>query len=229
MQFLYTIDKKGWLDEDEFRGLLAKRLRTGAAKQGWETDDDFIEAGVDKIMALRPKAIQRAISRVVANNSYAEDAAPLPKELRAPEQLTSSKRNIYRVYPSGLNTWERAFAERLDLYGEGIVRWWHRNPVHAKHAIRIPVPGHDGYFPDFVVGVEGRAKPGILLVETKRDINDYKGNAAAKAQVTHPLYGRVMMLLLNEETGEWQIVEYNPATGDNLPKPGFDLETMRAY
>ena len=229
MKFDFVIDKDGWLDDDEFRKLLANRLRKGARNQGGEKDDDFIEAGIDKIMALRPEAIRRAISRVVAANSYAEDAAQLPTKLHASEKLPSSRYNIYGVYPPGMNGWERQFAEQLDLDTEGVVLWWHRNPVHAKHSVRVPLPGFGGYFPDFVVGVAGRAKDGILMVETKRDIRDYEGNAAAKSQAIHPRYGRVMMLRLKRETGEWQIVEHNPATGENDAKPGFDLENMRVY
>lgn len=230
MKFGFVIDKDGWLDEDEFRKLLANRLRIGAAGQGWETDDDFIEAGIDKIMALRPDVIQRAISHVVAVSSDAKNAAPLPKELCASEDARRSRLNIYGVHPPGMNSWERKFAETLDLDTSETALWWHRNPVHAKHSVRIPLPGFGGYFPDFVVGVAGRSnRDGILLVETKRDINDYEGNAAAKAQAIHPRYGRVMMLWLKEKTNEWRIVEHNPATGENQAKSGFGLEMMRAY
>ena len=229
MKFDYAIDKDGWLDADEFRDLLAKHLRRRMANQLGGTDEDFIEAGIDKIMALRPEVIRRAISRVVADNSKSQDAAPLPSALHASEQLRLSHHNIYGVYPPGLNSWEREFAGALDLDTEGVVLWWHRNPVHAKWAVRIPLPGHGGYFPDFVVGVAGRAGDGILMVETKRDIRDYEKNAAAKAQAAHPRYGRVMMLYWKKESGEWRIVEYNPATEENYTKSGFDLEVMRAY
>lgn len=228
-KFGMEIDSDGYLHEREFKQLFKARLSAAARKNGWQTDDEFIHQWMIKILARHPRDLRRAVSEVVARNLVAVNAAKLPDVLPAEKILPPSALNIYGVYPSDLNSWERKFAEKLDGDTSGIVRWWHRNPVFRSWSVCIPLAGHARYFPDFVVGINGRQTDGgIILVETKRDINDYKGNAAAKSRSKHPHYGNVMMLLLNEENGEWETVEYNQATESNITKPGFHLGLMRA-
>lgn len=225
------VDGHGYLQEREFRRLMRDRLRGLADKSGWtDMTDKLVEEWMIKILAFEPRAMKQAISRVIAANlTTRETDAPLPKFLRSEVSLIPARHNIYGVYPPDMNGWERRFAEMLDA-DDGVVLWWHRNTDRKKWAVRIPIPGSQGgYYPDFVVGVRDRSEDGILLVETKRDINDYKGNAAAKARSLHPLYGRVLMLLLDEDANEWQIVEPDERTEGNTTIPGFHLEMMRGY
>ena len=49
----------------------------------------------------------------------------------------------------------------------------------------------------------------MLLVETKRDVNDEEGNAQAKSQIEHPEYKKFMMLYWEREE-RWMAVEYDP-------------------
>ena len=89
--------------------------------------------------------------------------------------------------------------------------------------------GGTDFYPDFVVGVKGRNRgQGILLVETKREINDERRNALIKAQAVHPEYGKVMMLYW-EAGREWQVVEYDPATDKNRLDRVLRMELLAVY
>ena len=225
----FEADAFGYLQLREFKRLFMARLRGLATQEGWIVDDKFIREWMMKILALRPKALRRAISQVVGANVISKDAEDLPRQLDAVGPLSQSSLNIYGVYPPKMNSWEENFAQMLDADTKGIVRWWHRNPARKSWSAKVLVPGFGEYFPDFAVGVNGRAAgDGILLVETKREINDKEGRAAAKTRTKHPRYGRVMMLWLDKDSGEWHLVE--PANGEgNKTIPGFHLGMMRGY
>ena len=225
----YEMDTYGHLHEREFKRLFMDRLRRLAERNGWNVDDEFIRKWMIKILACQPKSLRRAMSHVIAENIIAMDADDLPTELIADRRLTPSARNIYGVYPPGMNTWEKGFAEMMDADTDGIVRWWHRNPVKRPWSANAFVPGFGEYFPDFVVGVDGRAGDGILLVETKRDINDERGEAAAKTRTKHPRYGRIMMLWLDQDSKKWHLVEPNENGDNNKTTPDFHLRMMRGY
>lgn len=144
--------------------------------------------------------------------------------------LDGARLNLYGVFPSDLNTWERPFAEMLDNDMSGIVRWWHRNPVRKSWSIAIPVPGHGFFFPDLVVGVEGRSnRDSAVLVEIKHQINDPEGNAAAKSRARHPDYGPVLMLYLDAPAGQWMTVAYDRSTDHNVLDRVFRIEFLRSY
>lgn len=69
--------------------------------------------------------------------------------------------------PPELNEHERKFAELLDADTSGTVLWWHRNEPRKPWSIGIVLPDGGRYFPDFAVGVSGRARGAdVLLLET---------------------------------------------------------------
>lgn len=223
------VDSDGYLQEIDFKKLFQARLAETARNKGWKTDEEYIHQWMIKILAERPKELRRTVSKIIARNLTVKDAGDLPPAMTAETPLRPSALNLYGVYPADLNSWELKFAEKLDSDTEGVVKWWHRNQPWKKWAVSIPLAGHGNYFPDFVVGVNGRqTDDNILLVETKRDINDVLGIAAAKSRSVHPGYGRVRMLLLDEQSNEWATVEYNHATGGNTTTPGFHLGMMRS-
>jgi type III restriction enzyme len=91
------------------------------------------------------------------------------------------------------------------------------------------LPGQPDFYPDFVVGIKDRTRGnGILLVETKRVINDEEGNAQVKAQAEHPDYKKVMMLYW-EEKREWIVVEYDHARVKNYLDGVLRPELMVGY
>lgn len=137
--------------------------------------------------------------------------------------------NLYGIYPDDLNTWERPFAEYLDNDLTGTVLWWHRNPPCKRFSVSMPLPGQPDFYPDFIVGIKDRTRGnGILLMETKRVINDQERNALVKAQAEHPDYAKVMMIYW-EEKRDWQIVEYDPRTDKNYLDRVLRPELMVTY
>jgi len=167
---------------------------------------------------------------VFARHTIERLASPLPETVDSESSLTTSRLNLYGIYPEDLNTWERPFAELLDSDMSGIVRWWHRNPVRKQWSVHLPIPGHGQFYPDFVVGVEGRSHGnGIILVEIKHQINDPEGNAAAKAAAKHPAYGPVLMLYWNETSSEWRVVSYDETYDKNVQDRMFRLSMLRTF
>ncbi|MCP1573957.1 hypothetical protein J2S30_002336 [Herbaspirillum rubrisubalbicans] len=69
---------------------------------------------------------------------------------------------------------------------------------------------------------------GILLMETKRVINDQERNALIKAQAEHPDYGKVIMLYW-EEKRAWQVVEYDPRKDCNFLDRVLRTELLAGY
>ena len=93
----------------------------------------------------------------------------------------------------------------------------------------MPLPGQPDFYPDFIVGIKDRIRgQGILLMETKRVINDQERNAQVKAQAEHPDYGKVMMIYW-EEKREWQIVEYDVRNDRNYLDRVLRPELMATY
>ena len=221
------------VDIRELRTALLEQMRIEAERLGLDEQFNTPEkllAGLNKILAMRPEQLRRAISETVSSNMHAEATEePLPKTFVSFEPLDPARLNLYGIFPPDLNTWERPFAEYLDSDLTGTVLWWHRNPVRALWSVSIPLPGQPNFYPDFVVGIRDRKQgKGILLIETKRDLNDQRGNAVTKAQAQHPEYRKVMMVYW-EEQREWRVVEYDPAADKNLLDRLLRPELMAVY
>ena len=143
--------------------------------------------------------------------------------------LAPARLNLYGIFPDDLNTWERPFAEYLDNDLTGTVLWWHRNPPRKPFSVSMPLPGQPDFYPDFIVGIKDRTRgKGILLMETKRVINDQERNALIKAQAEHPDYGKVMMLYW-EDKRDWQVVEYDPRKDSNFLDRVLRTELLAGY
>lgn len=79
--------------------------------------------------------------------------------------------------------------------------------------IVLPETGK-GYYPDFVVCVDGRKKlDGIALAETKERIES--DDSAAKSRTEHREYGRALMLTYDRQAARFIRVEYDTALGRN--------------
>jgi len=208
---LFAADDLDVIDIRELTNSLLKAFRAALdvrAIDAFDTEEKLL-SGLNKILALRPGHLKKAISEAIALHTEVEDAAPIPKTISSIKQLAPARLNLYSVYPDDLNTWERNFAEYLDNDTTDTVKWWHRNPVRKPFSVSMPLPGQPSFYPDFIVGVKDRKRGnGILLAETKRIINDQEGNAVEKAQAEHPVYKKVMMLYWQDER-QWLTVEYD--------------------
>lgn len=231
-QTLFKADAFDVIDQRMLHAALTEQLRKELERRGIDSYFDTAEkvrAGLHKILALRPVQLKRAISEAVAQYTVSVAADPIPSEVGSFVQLDAARLNLYGIFPDDLNTWERPFAEYLDNDLTGIVLWWHRNPVHKPFSVCMPLPGQPDFYPDFVVGIKDRTRgKGILLVETKRVINDQERNAQIKAQAEHPDYDKVMMLYW-EESRNWQVVEYDPGADRNFLDRVLRPELLISY
>lgn len=228
---LIAADDLQVVDTRELNRCLAAAFRKTVEAHGidiFDTEDKLL-TGLNKILALRPAHLKRAISEAVSRHTVAEEAAPIPSAITGFAALQPARLNLYRVFPDDLNSWERSFAEYLDDDTTGTVEWWHRNPPRKPYSVGIPLPGQPDFYPDFIVGVKDRKRGnGILLAETKREINDEPGNAQEKAKVEHPTYRKVMMLYW-QDSRQWVTVEYDEAHDKNELDRILRPEIMAAY
>lgn len=213
-------NKDGMIDIRQLFLTLEKQLDKEFKDRGWSHMDSpaALESAMNKILALRPAMLRDAVIEATKRHIEVIDAELLPVEVVSGIPLQPSRFNIYKVYPSDLNTWELPFAKELDRDTTGRVLWWHRNIPKKPYSVGIPLPGQPKqsyYWPDFIVGINGRSRGnGILLVETKRVLNDQEGNAHAKSKVEHPEYKKPMMLYWEKEE-RWMVVEYDPIHDKN--------------
>ncbi len=231
---LISFNEDGLLDIRALHRALGEQLNRELGNRGLPhlEEGQPLRDGVDKILALRPASLKEAIVEATRRHVESQEAADIPEDLCSTRELALSRFNIYGVYPEGLNTWEVAFGELLDADLSGTVLWWHRNPSQKPYSVCTPLPGQirqNNYYPDFVVGIKGRARPdNILLVETKRVLNDEEGNARAKAQIEHPDYKKVMMLYWEREE-RWMVVEYDATQDRNVPDRVWRTGLMVAF
>jgi superfamily II DNA or RNA helicase len=189
--------RQQYLSAKELQDHLLKRLGEEFAKNGRSDiaqDDDKLESALALILVRYPRLLKDVEKSCAARFSITREAEPLPGYILSPTPLTPSFKNIYGVYPSDLNEWEKEFAKLLDNDTSGSVLWWHRNPVKKKHSVAIVRPDGGRFFPDFIVGVKDRtvAKDGILLIETKHAIGSL--DSQIKAVIEHKEYGRALMI-----------------------------------
>lgn len=231
-QALFKADDYDVIDVRVLHQALMAQLTKEIERRGIDhlfDTDAKVRSGLHKILALRPLQLKRAISEAVSNHTVSEEAAPIPSEIVSFVALDPARLNLYGVFPDDLNTWERPFAEYLDNDLTGTVLWWHRNHPRKPFSVSMPLPGQPDFYPDFIVGIKDRTRGnGILLMETKRDINDQERNALIKAQAEHPDYAKVMMIYW-EEKRNWQIVEYDPKTDKNYLDRVLRSELMARY
>ncbi|MDP3078092.1 DEAD/DEAH box helicase [Bradyrhizobium sp.] len=158
------------------------------------------------ILATQPDLLLEAQKAAHAKNAEILEAADLPPEITAFEPLSKSPRNVYGIMPAGLNSWERPFAELLDHDANGIVTWWHRNEPRRPWSVNVLMPDGRGFYPDFVIGIEGRkTELGVLLADPKFYFQS--DDEAPKVLAEHKTYGRVM--IVHRDGVRWMTVGYD--------------------
>jgi hypothetical protein len=218
---LFRLD---YLDPREIRTVLMERLRQEYEKAGISQVANHparLRNAFDLILAYCPELIQDTAKQCLAKHIVVRDAGPLPVSLDSDVGLRPSEKNIYGVYPSGMNSWEAAFAELLDQDLNGRVKWWHRNPSRAPWSVKVILSSGKGFYPDFVVGLNNRGLgDGVLLVETKFYFEDELG--IEKVNSEHKVYRRPLILTYEEER-RWMSVRYDVARHKNVLDRVFDL------
>ena len=206
------------LDPAEIGRRLQASLADALRADGQDVPPErVLRRALNVVLVQFPNLLTDAMRRAMASCAEVVDAAELPEAWSSPEPLPESPGNLYGVMPAGLNRWEQRFADQLDAWPG--VRWWTRNPARPNAAdnwsvcIVLPETGR-GYYPDFVVCVEGRRKrDGIALAETKERIESE--DSAAKSRSEHREYGRALMLSYDVPSNRFIRVEFAPDLGRN--------------
>jgi hypothetical protein len=210
------LEMDGIADKKRLDELLLQRIANELRQMGNPAADnqDEVEYTQAMILVQHPDLLRRAQRKALAAFVEVVNAAALPASLISDSILAESPGNIYGRMPPGMNTWETAFAEWLDTEAAEVVKWWHRNPSAGDSAVVTVLPDGSRFFPDFIVSVKGRTKPdGILLVDTKRAINDDL-NAVPKTVVAHRDYGRAM--ILKRDGTRWMTIRYDEVRDKNV-------------
>jgi superfamily II DNA or RNA helicase len=166
-----VLTKNESFDARELRRALLQKLKATLRELAMDQadDDNQVRHMLDVILCARPELLYEAEKRALATHCDVEQTEEgLPTAFESESPLPTSRLNIYRIMPPDLNTWERPFAELLDRDSQGIVRWWHRNLPHKPWSVQVVLDNGGGFFPDFVVGIEGRKyENGGLLADPK--------------------------------------------------------------
>jgi len=196
-------------DAKALRELLERKIATTLRELAMKEADDeeAVARFLDTLLARHPELLTKAQKAAITATLEVRMAEDLPSELTSESGLSTSARNVYGVYPEGLNTWEQAFATWLDGDTLGIVQWWHRNLPRLPWSVNVPLPDGRGFFPDFVVGINGRkTEDGALLADPKWGFD--RTEEAPKAGARHPVYGSVLVLY-RERDARWLTVRYD--------------------
>jgi Type III restriction enzyme, res subunit len=214
------------VDERDFLHRLEERFRDALVRQGISVPEDaeVIRRQLDLVLVRNPKLVREAHKRVRASLVEVHDVT-LPDALIEPAGLPRSARNVYGVFPPGLNKDEREFANLLDTDSEVI--WWHRNPSDKPGSVALWSwsGGVTGFYPDFVVAVQGRTHAaGQALIEVKGEfLQEWE---KAKAGATGQHHGRAFMVGKRGDDGNFYFLrlENNQLELDGL----YESQRMKA-
>lgn len=185
---------------------LVARLSEILRDQGFGQADEpeQVKRFLDILLVTHPELLRDAQKAALAKGARLEAAEDLPAELVSDSRLEPSRLNIYERMPPGLNSWETAFAKSLDADASGKLLWWHRNPSRKDYSVRILLANGAGFYPDFILGVQGRpTRDGGLLADTKYAFETRR--ELPKMLAEHGDYGRVLILSL--EGKRWCIAK----------------------
>lgn len=212
----------------ELAGALLAKFRAAILNSGAVPPDDeeALMQELDLVLVRNPKLLATAF-RLVRYTQIQQATIALPGELSSDIRLEPARRNIFGVFPPDLGeNDERTIARRLD--DDPLVRWWHRNSPHPRnHAIGLySWDEGEGFFPDFIVSIEGRNTPEHLaLLEVKGPHIWGMPKEVMKGAARHPLYGDAYMVGRLRDTMEFKYLR--PMNTRLEPEAGFDIARMK--
>lgn len=219
-----------YFDPRELHALLLERLRCEYNEhQGMELSELELARALNLILATFPNLVRDAARVCSATFKQITTADALPSFVEAPDCVSRSRLNIYGVMPQELNDTERRFAAMLDTDASGTVQWWHRNEPRKPWSVGIVMPSGDRYFPDFIIGLNGRNRHDcVLLLEIKGGHIINSDDTLEKINAEHKQYGRPLMLTLQED-GKFWIMRYIESSRKAEQDQVFRVENIGQY
>ena len=225
-----VLTKNESFDVRELRRSLLRKLKATLKELALDQADDDEQVGhmLNVILCARPELLYQAQKVALATHCQVEQTEEgLPAALENDSPLPTSRLNVYRIKPPGLNSWERPFAELLDHDSQKIVRWWHRNPPLKPWSVSVVLDDGRNFYPDFVIGIEGRkCDDGGLLADPKFAFEITQEQPKTYAE--HPIYGRVLILSL-QGGAQWMTVRYDERQRKAVLDQEFRLADAAGY
>jgi superfamily II DNA or RNA helicase len=225
-----VLTKNESFDARELRRSLLRKLKATLKELALDQADDDEQVGhmLNVILCARPELLYQAQKVALATHCQVEQTEEgLPASLENDSPLPTSRLNVYRIMPPGLNSWERPFAELLDHDSQKIVRWWHRNPPLKPWSVSVVLDDGRNFYPDFVIGIEGRkCDDGGLLADPKFAFEITQEQPKTYAE--HPIYGRVLILSL-QGGAQWMTVRYDERQRKAVLDQEFRLADAAGY
>lgn len=221
-------------DRRELLRALKERFRECLLNEGHEvpTDEEELTQQLELVLVRNDQLIKAAHKRLRAEQVLLTNVQ-IPASYETEEPWAPAKRNTHGVFPSSLGEEDETdFAELLDT--EPDVEWWYRNQPGKDRVDNVGLyswSGGTGFYPDFVVKVQGRTEGGgVVLVEVKGPQLRDKASEKVKAAATHPKYGRAMMVGRNNKASPFRLFrlsvppEGEPQLVDDGP---FEVQRLR--
>jgi superfamily II DNA or RNA helicase len=225
-----VLTKNESFDARELRRALLKKLKATLRELAMDQadDDEQVAHMLNVILCARPELLYTAQKVALAKHfEVAEAEEGLPPVLESENPLPASRFNVYKVMPPSLNSWEEAFADMLDRDTQDVVRWWHRNLPNKPWSVQVLLDNGKGFFPDFVIGIEGRkTEDGGLLADPKFAFEI--SQEEPKTYAEHPVYGRVL-ILSRQGGGQWMTVRYDEKRQKAILNSEFRLADAAGY
>ena len=216
------------IDPRLLKQAIIRELKVRVDHDGIDADDRDLRRALDLAGMTEPEKLKEAIKTVQGRSVRVVADTDIPTSYFGPDGLPVATKSAYGVFPDRLNQEERSFAEFLDADTTGTVKWWLRNPENETWATRLVLPSGHRFFPDFVVGVAGRATPdSIALVEIKDDGVTGRlqsDNNIEKIRVQHRDYRNVFWTYRTD--GTWARAQYAEGLHRIVPKDRFDVTEM---
>jgi superfamily II DNA or RNA helicase len=223
--------KNETFDPRELRRALMAKLAVLMREESMEEAEDpgKVSAFLNTILATDPKKLWDAQKAAIARHAEIKEAEePLPDEIVTDAPLATSARNIYGIYPDGLNDWENRFAKALDNAPNETVLWWHRNESQKPWSVNVLMPSGRGFYPDFIIGVrERKTEDHALLADPK--FHFAEEGESAKVLARHQVYGRVMILSQGREAARWMLVTWDAKKEKPVAETEFRFSGMAEF
>jgi hypothetical protein len=208
-----------YIDPQVLAHRLLDKLQRAVEDAGQDVPEQkVLRRALNVILVRTPSLCREALKRAMAACAELVDADDLPLQLSSDFPLQESPKSLYLYRPSNLNTWEIEFADWLDVQEDRVI-WWIRNLQGRRSTnewgVRIVLPeSGKGYYPDFIVCVNGRKKPdNIALVETKERFES--DDSKSKSRNEHRAYGKAMMVYYDKDMGKFIRIEYDAVLNQN--------------
>ena len=214
------------IDPRDLKAALVERLRKElASRDADEQSEEVLRRVVDIALYRNRNLLVDACKECMSKAVELISADVIPGTVGSENKLAPAMKGIYAVFGPRMNDWETRFAQLLDADSTGRVMWWMRNAENAKWACKIIRPNGRAFFPDFVIGIDGRKKPDhIALAEVKERIESE--DSGEKTRVSHKDYGSALMVTWDGQYNRFEIVGFNEALDRNVALKPYDVSSF---